>query len=163
MLIGVLSDSHDEYDRTKRAVELLLSLGAQALIHCGDICEPRMLDLLVAGLDVPSYFVFGNNDYDRKGLETAAEHLGLHCLGTHGIVELAAVKIGVTHGDRRAPLTELEATPNLRWLLTGHTHIPHDEQSGTLRRVNPGALHRTRSPSVCTIDLKNDAVLFRRV
>ena len=37
MLIGILSDTHDQAGRTKVAVATLASAGAEALFHCGDI------------------------------------------------------------------------------------------------------------------------------
>ena len=42
MLIGILSDTHNEAERTQRAVGLLHDRGATVLIHCGDISEPEM-------------------------------------------------------------------------------------------------------------------------
>lgn len=161
MLLGVLSDTHDQYARTRAAIELLRAKGVGAIVHCGDLCSEPILDLLAG--ELPAWFVFGNNDWDTTGLANTAKHLGLTCLGSHGVIELAGRKIGVAHGDRQNPLRELTTTPGLRWLLTGHTHHAHDDLEGTIRYVNPGALHRTRSPSVATIDLINDAVLFHGV
>lgn len=161
MLLGVLSDTHDQFARARRGIELLQSKGVGAIIHCGDICSVPTLELLAG--DIPAYFVFGNNDWDQDGLEKTAKHLGITCLGTSGVVELAGRKVGVTHGDRSALIQKLITTEGLRWLLTGHTHAAEDEQHGTYRHVNPGALHRTRSFSVCTIDLIRDAVLFHGV
>lgn len=158
MRLGVLSDTHDRLPQTRAAVELLHRLGAQTLIHCGDLTGPAILDLLVG--NVPAYFVFGNNDWDREGLSRYAGELGIKCLGIAGVVELAGRRVGVAHGDRTQPLRELRADPTIRYILTGHTHVCDDTQDGTVRWVNPGALHRTRRPSVCTIDLIDDRVQF---
>jgi len=158
MVIGVLSDSHDRLPETRAAVTLLLRHGAKALIHCGDLTGQDVVDCLVG--EVPAYFVFGNNDWDRDGLARYAADLGVTCLGTHGVIDLGGRKIGVAHGDVLRAVTELEDTPDLRYLLSGHTHVSDDESDGLLRRVNPGALHRTRQKSVCTIDLAADAVRF---
>lgn len=158
MIVGVLSDTHDRLPETRAAVALLLREGAEALIHCGDLTGEDVLDCLVG--EVPAYFVFGNNDWDREGLTRYAENLGVVSLGTHGVIELGGRKIGVTHGDVRRPMVELESTPDLRYLLSGHTHVSDDQWDGLVRRVNPGALHRTRQRSVCTIDLSADAVRF---
>lgn len=158
MLIGVLSDTHDRLPLTRAAVELLGRLGVKALIHCGDLTGPAVLDLLAG--DVPAYFVFGNNDWDRDGLARYAAELGITCLGLSGVVELAGKRIGVAHGDRMQPLREMRSDTTLRYILTGHTHVSDDTQDGHLRWVNPGALHRTRQPSVATIDLAEDRVRF---
>lgn len=158
MMIGVLSDTHDRFPQTRRAVEVLLQRGAKALIHCGDLTSEGILDLLAG--EVPAYFVYGNNDWDREGLQRYAAGLGITCLGTHGVVDLGGKRLGVAHGDRMQPLRELQADEAVRYILSGHTHVSEDLQEGRIRWVNPGALHRTRQPSVCTIDLASDAVRF---
>ncbi|WP_254513426.1 metallophosphoesterase family protein [Anatilimnocola floriformis] len=61
MLIGILSDTHNEADRAQRAVALLRDHGAEVLIHCGDISEPEMIPVVTI---LPSYFTFGNHDAD---------------------------------------------------------------------------------------------------
>lgn len=160
MLIGVLSDTHDQFARTRVAVSMLLDKNVQALIHCGDITDTPILDLLVGG--IPSYFVFGNNDWDRPGLERYAREQGLTCLGDQGIIELAGKKIGVTHGDRTSTMRSLRQQ-HVNYLLSGHTHVASDDLDGITRYVNPGALHRTSKPSVCTINLEVDAVRFWEV
>ncbi len=37
MRLGILSDTHDELERTRVAIALLRRAGAEALIHCGDL------------------------------------------------------------------------------------------------------------------------------
>ena len=72
MIVGILSDTHDQYDRMGRAVRTLKERGAEFFIHCGDVCQPRLLDHL-AGL--PSAFVWGNCDWDRMAhVLNAQEH-----------------------------------------------------------------------------------------
>jgi putative phosphoesterase len=158
VIVGVLSDTHDRLLETRLAVRLLLQHGAEALIHCGDLMTENVLDCLAG--PVPAYFVFGNNDFDRDALQRYAKDIGLHCLGTHGRITLGGKVLGIAHGDRLRPIQELLAEPDLRYLISGHTHVAEDRQEGTVRWVNPGALHRTRSKSVCTIDLSIDAVRF---
>jgi putative phosphoesterase len=161
MLVGVLSDTHDSLEITRRALELLTGLGCEALIHCGDLTTTPVIDMLAG--TVPAHFVFGNNDFDRVELQRYAEDLGVGCLGTHGILELDGKRIAVAHGDVPQVLRSLVADDSLAYILTGHTHAAHDERRGTARWINPGALYRTRAPSVCTIDLARDAVKFHRL
>ena len=44
MLIGILSDTHDQVVRTRRAVSILTHAGAAALVHCGDLTTPEVVD-----------------------------------------------------------------------------------------------------------------------
>src|SRR5947209_1884299 len=96
MLIGILSDTHDRVDRAARAVEALRSAGAEALIHCGDLTGPAVVR--ACGV-LPSYYVYGNNDFDRDALRVAMDEVKGVCLGFGGEVALGGRRIAVTHGD----------------------------------------------------------------
>jgi len=159
MKIGILSDTHDQRERTARAVALLMSEGAQALIHCGDLTTPDVVH--ECGL-LPSYYVFGNNDYDELDLRNAMEAVGGHCMGRGGEITLAGKRIAVTHGDSaREARRLLAASPD--YFLFGHTHVPHDDGEGAPRSINPGALHRARIWTVALLDLADDSLEFFEV
>ncbi|HEX8342295.1 MAG TPA: metallophosphoesterase family protein, partial [Tepidisphaeraceae bacterium] len=81
MKLGILSDTHAAADITRRAVALLLAEGAEYLVHCGDVGDEAVLDALAG---VPSSFVFGNCDNDRRGLQQYAESIGINCMGITG-------------------------------------------------------------------------------
>lgn len=79
MRIGILSDTHDEIERTRVAVAMLRNAGAEALIHCGDLASPPIVHELAI---LPSWFVFGNHDSDMvPHLEKTAAASGVVCLG----------------------------------------------------------------------------------
>lgn len=59
--IGILSDSHTKTDLHAEAIEHLCSLGAEYLLHAGDIMLKEHLDMLVE-TGLPYACVFGNND-----------------------------------------------------------------------------------------------------
>jgi putative phosphoesterase len=156
MRIGILSDTHDKLGRALTAVERLVAEGAEVLIHCGDLCEPEIVYALER---LPSYFVFGNNEWDLAGLRRAARDTGSTCLEWGGTIELAKKRIAVTHGHLDKELRRLMQT-NPDYLLTGHSHIQHDYREGPTRRINPGALHRAAEFSVAVLDLKSDELRF---
>ncbi|MBC7785168.1 MAG: YfcE family phosphodiesterase [Burkholderiales bacterium] len=161
MKIGILSDTHSEYANTVAAVRLLQSAGAEQLIHCGDVGDTRILDVLVG---LPTAFVFGNNDYDHAGLRDYAGILGINCLNSYGVLTLAGKRIAITHGDDHQLLSRLRRAgqPN-DYVLTGHTHRRHDERLNGARWINPGALHRATVKTVATLDLATDALEFHTV
>lgn len=139
MRVGIVSDTHDQLDRTRRAVELLQAAGAEALIHCGDLTSPAV----VAACSVlPFYFVFGNNDADSvQDLQRAATASGATCLGWSGVVTLGTKRFGIVHGHLTTDLKGvLSAAPD--YLLSGHSHRADDHWQDAVRRINPGALHR---------------------
>lgn len=67
MKIGVLSDSHDNLVNIRKAVEIFLKNGVEALIHAGDFCSPFTIVEFKPLFDkgVKMHAVFGNNDGDR--------------------------------------------------------------------------------------------------
>lgn len=153
MLLGILSDTHDELDRTRRAIQRLCAEGAAALVHCGDLTSPP---IVAACALLPCYFTFGNHDADSvpELRQAAAEH-GAMCLGWGGLIELHGKRIGVVHGHLTSDLQRVLAeSPD--YLLTGHLHFPIDTRMGPARRINPGALHRSDEYTVAILDLATD-------
>jgi putative phosphoesterase len=160
MRLGILSDTHDEWTRTRAAVDLLRAEGAEVLIHCGDLASPAILTLCAV---LPCYFVFGNHDADSvPALQRAALESGAVCLGWGGVVELAGKRVGLVHGHLTTDVRRvLGAQPD--YLLSGHSHNSSDSQIGPVRRINPGALHRADAFTVAMLDLVADALRFMRV
>jgi putative phosphoesterase len=149
MLIGILSDTHDQIKRTRVAVATLVAAGAEALFHCGDI---TIADVVYECADLPAYFVFGNCDFDRDGLRQAIRQIGGTCLEQGGLIDLAGHQIAMTHGDSDQELHRLiMLRPD--YLFTGHTHRSSDVMKGPTRFINPGALHRASIWTAGVLDL----------
>jgi putative phosphoesterase len=152
MLIGILSDTHDQVERTRAAVALLVSHGAERLIHCGDL---TIADVVHQLTDLPSHFVFGNCDYDKESLRAAINQIGGTCLGCGGLITLGERRIAVTHGHLSQELDRLAAqAPD--YLFFGHTHRISDVQKGLTRWINPGALHRAPNWTVALLNLASN-------
>jgi putative phosphoesterase len=159
VILGILSDTHDRLERTERAVATLKAGGAEALIHCGDLTGP---EIVRACGELPSYYVFGNNDFDEDALGRAMREVGGVCLGQGGEVTLGGRRIAVTHGDSIREVNRLAyAGPD--YLLYGHIHVPMDERRGAMRWINPGALHRASTWTVALLDLESDSLRFIQV
>lgn len=160
MRLGILSDTHDEIDRTRRAVGLLRDAGAEMLIHCGDLASPAIVTLLA---ELPAWFVFGNHDADSvPHLRRAAEEAGVGCLGWCGVVETAGKRVAVTHGHMSSDVRRmLAAGPD--YLLSGHTHVAAFTPTGAVRRINPGALHRADEFTVALLEIETGALRFLTV
>jgi putative phosphoesterase len=67
--IGVLSDTHKRGDLQDIAIDFLKEEGANYLLHLGDFESVKNLENL-ANSNLPYAAVFGNNDYNLKGLES---------------------------------------------------------------------------------------------
>jgi putative phosphoesterase len=157
MLLGIISDTHDQLARTQAAVRLLRANGAQVLVHCGDITGP---EIVAACAVLPCYFTFGNHDADLvPGLRRAIMEAGAVCLEWGDVVTLGGKRIAVTHGHMHTDVRRLMAArPD--YLLSGHSHAALDLRDGPTRRINPGALHQADEFSVALLDLAADEVCF---
>lgn len=159
MILGILSDSHGDAERTGRALRLLEERGAERFVHCGDICGDDVLAEFV-GLEL--WFVWGNCDHPDASMNRYVGSLGLQPPGGVPLrLELGGKRIAVFHGHER----ELERfdPADVDYLLHGHTHVRRDARIGGTRFINPGALHRAAEYSVATLDLASDTLAFHVV
>lgn len=64
MIIGIISDTHDNLDNLKKAFDIFIKRGVQHIIHAGDFTSPFTARIL---MDFKGGFtgVFGNNDGDK--------------------------------------------------------------------------------------------------
>jgi putative phosphoesterase len=160
MRLGILSDTHDQLDRTRFAVQLLQDQGAEGLVHCGDLTGHK---IVTACAVLPCYFVFGNNDADNvPALRRAIVNAGAVCLEWGGEVVLAGKRVAVVHGHMGTDVRRLfDTRPD--YLLSGHSHTAADRRYGPTRRINPGALYRASEYTVALLDLETDELQFLNV
>jgi uncharacterized protein len=157
VIVGILSDTHDRVEPTRAAIQLLRQAGAEFYIHCGDVGSEQVLDHF-AGL--AAAFVFGNNDWDRRGLQRYAAEINVNCLGEAGELELGGKTFYVLHGDDFRAMRRALDEQRYDYLLHGHTHVKSDDRVGRTRVINPGALHRAREKTVAVLDTASDALRF---
>lgn len=126
MRIGLISDSHYAFDRLDFALDKLLHEGIDVLLHAGDMGTETTLQTL-AGLGVPSYAVFGNNDYRllelRERYNVEAEPWRL----AHNNLKIKLMHRPLFFENDGADLT-----------VFGHTHIPEAKLAGKTLVINPG-------------------------
>ena len=156
--IGVLSDSHGDAMRTRRAVEELTRLGATMFIHCGDIETIECLDPL-AGLD--AHIVFGNCD-EPSDLQDYARSIDITVHHPLGEIIIDDQRIAFTHGDDPKSMQRPIDT-KAQWLFHGHTHLKRDVKIGSTRVVNPGALHRAKPHTVALVIPRSGLVEFQTI
>lgn len=169
MILGVLSDTHGRAQQAEQAVVLLRRLGVSALVHCGDVGGPAVLDALAG---VPSWFVWGNTDDADPGLARYAESLGVHAPPKRLplFVDFGPVRVAVCHGHepeyfaiaRAASEPDGQRLHGLlrgaKYLLYGHTHEAALRRAHDVWMLNPGALHRADVHTAATIDLDNGEI-----
>ena len=152
-------------------MRLLRRLGAEALIHCGDVGGADVLEQIAGGR---TWVVCGNTDCPDDELVRYAESLGLAVTHTGPLrLELDGRALAVFHGHEGRFARLIGETlkrgvvpagfGHCDYVLHGHTHVARDEHIGPLRIINPGALHRAAVHTVATLDLRAGRVKFWRV
>ncbi|MDD3627828.1 MAG: metallophosphoesterase [bacterium] len=67
MLLGVISDTHENMDKIAQAVKIFNEYKVEAVFHCGDWISPITSDYF-KDLECRLFGVFGNNDGDKNYL-----------------------------------------------------------------------------------------------
>ena len=157
MKIGILSDTHGNTARTKRAAETLRDQGVAAVFHCGDIGSQAVLIALAEAFceaGIPVHAVVGNVDFE----DYLPAGINLH--GRFAEIELAGKKIAVVHGDDFSRLQQAVRGQKFDYLFTGHTHAREDRRDGRTRIINPGAIQRAARPGFAVLDLASDVLAW---
>lgn len=154
MLIGIMSDTHDNLPAIRKAVEFFNERNVDLVIHAGDYVAPFVARELKK-LKAPLKGVFGNNDGERKGLYEA---LGIY----DELMELEAdgMKIAVTHGTNEVLVKALVHSRLYDVVVVGHTHRYEIQEVGRTVLVNPGEVcgYVTGVKSVALLDTRKREV-----
>lgn len=149
MIIGVLSDSHDQIDKIKEAVEIFNREQVGLVIHCGDWVAPFTLQYF-ANLLAPMKGVFGNNDGDRFLHPVAARNFQVNVEYEERVLSLVIEdrKIFVYHGDYGEVTEALLLCGKYDAVFHGHTHRKVNELVGDTLSLNPGTLMPVTAPTI---------------
>jgi putative phosphoesterase len=160
MKLAILSDTHGDVRRVQEALNLLEAKGAEAFVICGDLCDddggPEVLEAFAGRR---CWFVWGNTDHPHPSWRPYVEALGLPWPNGPLELTLGGKRIGVFHGNEPT-FAQPYKEARLDYLFFGHTHRRNDSRQGTMRVINPGALHRARVKSVALLDLATDDLEF---
>jgi len=159
MLIGIISDTHDNLPQIKKAVDFFKEQKIEALIHAGDYCAPFSLKPYET-LKIPCYGVFGNIDGDK-------EMLGMHsggCIKEPPLkFDLDGKKILVTHDITSIDIKKEVKNNDL--IIFGHTHAAEVKKEGKAYIVNPGECcgYVNGKSSVALCDLQTMKVTIHKL
>lgn len=134
MIMGIISDTHDQLIMIKKSIEIFNSENVCAVVHCGDFVAPFAAKLF-QGLKCPFYSVFGNNDGEREGLTKAVLSFGELHYPPH-VYNIGGKTILVNH----SPVSEkdLIKLPKPDLILSGHTHKSNEVVINGIPSFNPG-------------------------
>lgn len=149
MKIGVLSDTHDQGELIRNAVEHFNKQNVAMVIHCGDWVSPFILHFF-QGLQAPLRGVFGNNDGD-KFRHLAFKHkwaIDVEYEDRFLEMEIDQRRIAVFHGDYAGIVEALVLCGKYDAVFHGHTHQKVNQYYGKTLSLNPGSLMKETSHAV---------------
>lgn len=149
--ICIVSDSHDHREPFAAAIAEARALGAQAILHCGDLIAPSTLHA-VTGFGLPIHIIHGNNTGDLFFLSKWAQEPKnrLHYYGQDGSLLLAQRRIFMVHYPHYAKAMALTGDYDL--VCNGHEHraaIEHisNIKGGKTLRIDPGSVAGVSAPA----------------
>ncbi len=130
MIVGILSDTHDNLPNIEKAVNFFNEKKVEFVIHAGDFVAPFSV-LRLKKLNCPWHGVYGNNDGEKPGLFKASEG---RILEAPLRIKLADRKITVVHD-----LNKLDVdNENAHVIIFGHTHMTQVIKEKNKLLINPG-------------------------
>ncbi len=169
MLVGVVSDSHDDLGSTRRAAEYMRRAGVEAVVHLGDFIAPFTLRELANGVKVPVEGVLGNNDGEVELLLQTARELNARVESWPRVVSLGGRRVLLMHGRGPADLTvevahALAESGRFDGVLYGHTHREELTYVKGVLVLNPGPLSSfIGGPSLALLDTETMAARIVRL
>jgi putative phosphoesterase len=160
MLIGAVSDSHDNIILIEKAIKTLNDLKVGLVLHAGDYVSPFTIALFQK-LDCPLIGVFGNNDGDHQLLTKKFGETTNCTIRNHfAQIKLEGYRIALLHGDEPELLNVLIDSDYFNAVIHGHSHNKSIQQKGKTLTINPGELcgYLTGKPSLALLDTaKNES------
>lgn len=132
MIIGVISDTHDNLTAISRAVGLFNDRNVGHVLHAGDYTSPFTFRAL-RQLSCPFTGIFGNNDGDRLLLQ---EMSGNALFNQPHIFELQGKRIIMMHEHHI--IDALADSGHYDLIIYGHTHEAALRKAGNALVLNPG-------------------------
>jgi putative phosphoesterase len=138
MLIGIISDTHDNLQMVEKAVKRLNDEKANLVLHAGDYVAPFVIPKFKA-LNAKLIGVFGNNDGDHELLKKRfGETSNCEIRGRFALIDVEGFKIALLHGDETELLNALMDCECFNAVVHGHMHTTGVRKKGKTLIVNPG-------------------------
>lgn len=136
MLIGIISDTHDDVIMIKKAVDLFNEKKVGHVLHAGDIISPFNFEIF-RELKCDFSAIFGNNDGDKLLLKTKSNG-NIH--NQPYMTTIHKRKIVILHEPDLVDALSESGLFDL--IIYGHTHRPDVRKANKTTIVNPGKASR---------------------
>jgi putative phosphoesterase len=157
MRLAILSDIHDNV--WTLAIALAYVRDCDALICCGDLCSPFVIDELASGFHRDIHIVFGNNDADQFRITNKTRiHTKVHLHGEFFEAELDGVRFAANHFDYLAKPIAQAGLHDV--VCFGHNHVFEIARFGETQAINPGAIMGAKFTAYGRVDVPPTFVVF---
>ncbi len=158
MIIGIISDSHNNIQNLRKAISLLSQKGMDVLVHCGDLCSTSMVEEL-ARSGVVTHLAYGNMDRP-SGLKAECERYGnVNYSGEIGKITVDGKRFAFCHYPHSAK--KLAEKGTYKAVFYGHTHMKAESTAGNTLVLNPGEIAgMLYQPSCALYDTETRKPLF---
>jgi putative phosphoesterase len=137
MLIGIISDTHDNLIKIREAVNKLNELNVELVLHAGDFVSPFTIKEFQK-LKSRMITVFGNNDGDKNLLTQKLIQINAIVNNYFAILNLDGLKAFLTHGSDERAIDDIIKANLFDLLIRGHTHKKEVKKEGKTLIINPG-------------------------
>ncbi|MFX1449581.1 MAG: metallophosphoesterase [Promethearchaeota archaeon] len=138
--IGIISDTHDNIDTAKKAVQYFNSNNIDYCLHAGDIIAPFMAKLVFNDLKCKENMILvqGNNDGEITGNRLNFTNIGCKFAGNYYVGTIDNKKILMQHDIHPTILDSLGSSDKFDIIIYGHTHSAEIKKVGNTMIINPG-------------------------
>jgi len=136
MLLGVVSDTHNNFKNIEIIVSLFNDKKVSLVIHTGDIANAKSLERF-SKLNSELVGVYGNNDRNEMGLKEVANKNNFKFQEPPRILTLCDKNIAIFHEPDSIDDFLLE-NRNIDVVIHGHTHRYRHEKKNNVLFFNPG-------------------------
>jgi uncharacterized protein len=156
MLIGLISDTHDNLSMIGKAVNRLNTEKVELVLHAGDYVAPFVIAKFKA-LNCKLIGVFGNNDGDHELLRKRfMETTNCEVHGRFSEIDADGFRVGLLHGDETELLNALINHGSFDAIIHGHSHFKVTRKTNDTLVVNPGETcgYLTGKATIAVLDTK---------
>lgn len=157
MIIGIVSDTHDNIPNFKKAVDWIKKQKISTIIHCGDIFKPETVKEILKIFKGNLYIVFSKADADFSEIpaDSFKKLSRVKIYEEFGEFKKSGKKIAFCHFPEIA--NDLATTQKYDLVFYGHSHKPWLQKIGKTKLINPGNLAGIfYKPTFAIYDTKKD-------
>ena len=171
MKIGIISDTHDDLDNVRKAIEIFKENKVSLIVHAGDFIFPGVVDEFKKLKDelptIEISGVLGNNDGEKLVLLKKFSEMSSELKTEFDDRLIGSLRFGIYHGTSKE-LTEAAIQSSIYDVfIHGHTHKRRNEivqivgkKSKKTHVLNPGTAHRSFPNIDRSIEEKSSVIIY---